>query len=166
MIGRTVACMPAQSSLLIAWSLAQRVRAPRGLNGGGGGGGADVAFIAGVILGLIALVIICGFIIVRLGKQARAGAEDAEGMSLDDLRAMKARGGLTTEEYQTIKQALAQKTIAQLDAKAARRDPHRAAGVSVPPRPERNVIERDNTKTAQPGFDLKGDPLPKTRQAE
>lgn len=91
-------------------------------------------------LALVALII-AGLVVAWmrrrvLGSQAR----EADAGLFDELRAMRDRGEMTPEEFDTAKAAM----VAKL------------SGKPIPPRPPATPAE----VVAKPGFDLTGAPLP------
>lgn len=97
---------------------------------------------------LMAVVIAGGLVAVFIRKRARSGAETpALGLTLADLREMKADGRLTEEEFERAKAMV----VGQLGGKVERLAPERV-------RIEGRIV--DGELRARTGFDLTGQPLP------
>lgn len=101
------------------------------------------------VFALIILIVVGGLVVIAmrrklLSKDSFIGHESG---LMDEMRGMHARGELTTEEYDRIRKRLV--------AKAAGKDPDAIAA-----KPEPTGPKASRERTAKPGFDLAGDPLP------
>lgn len=97
---------------------------------------------------LIVASLVFGFVVMALRRRLLGKAEDTvkPASLLEDLRAMRDRGEISQDEYDT--------TRATIAARAAGREP--------PPRPDpaRAPAAPDGAVTARPGYDLTGERLP------
>lgn len=129
------------------------------------GDSSSVITVLALIAGMIVLVVIAGFVLVRLRKRSTEGDDQADGLMMDDLRRLKDAGTLSDLEFQTLRRAMTEKSIAKIDAKLAARTRQPPTGNRLAPHPGEPPV-RDNERRARPGFDLTGEPLPKTPPPE
>lgn len=102
---------------------------------------------------LMFAVVLGGVLVVLLRKRFRSGGSEgpALGLTLADLRAMKADGRLSEEEFERAKAMV----IGELGGKVERLAPER---VRIEGRIEGRIV--DGELRARTGFDLTGQPLP------
>jgi hypothetical protein len=104
-------------------------------------------------LGAIMLVVVLGGVCILLYRRQVLGRESASAMQsgvFDELREMRDRGQITSEEFEEMK--------ARIVA--------RVAGRPLPPRIERPSVRFADERRAAPGFDLTGAPLPRPKDDE
>lgn len=152
--------IPSSTLALSTFTIAQRAARPPRVPPPGGMG--QVTFVLLVIGAMIVVVVIAGIVMVRLRKKATSDLVSSDAMTLDDLRRLKASGELSDEEYQTLSRAITQRSVAAMDARRAASQPAQASLRAQASRP----ASGDNSRTAPPGVDLTGDPLPKTPPPE
>ena len=111
--------------------------------------GGNIAEVWVWVVVLLVVVVLGGVLVVLVRKGARRDDSDrpALGLSLSDLREMKADGRLTDEEFERAKAMV----IGQLGGKV-----EGAGGERV--RVQGRVV--DGELRARPGYDLTGQPLP------
>jgi uncharacterized membrane protein len=137
-------------------------------SGAARGGSGSVVVVLGLIASMILFVIIAGVVLVKLRKRSTQSDEESSGLMLEDLRRLKAAGRLSELEYETLRRSMTEKSIEKMDAKRAARSKQTPTGVP-PPLPTTAPGEsrvRNNVRKARPGFDLTGEPLPKTPPTE
>lgn len=128
-----------------------------------------------VVGSLIVAVILCGILLMYLRRRMRDHSSplDSPGAMMEELRRLRKDGIMSESEYEASRRAAAAKLTTRPDA-AGSQSPSAAPGVAasarpITPSPPNRTIPKptpSNTpdrspRTARPGFDLTGEPLPK-----
>ena len=123
--------------------------------------GAKAATDAVLVLGgLIVIVVVGGFVVMHLRRRFMGDRDaDAQGLFMDDLRDLRKRGEISEEEYERARAVI----LARLSASMGR-----DGGPTTPTHPPRPAplsggSSAPSVRVARPGYDLTGEPLPRTR---
>lgn len=109
---------------------------------------------------LVVAVVLLGVVLMALRRRILGGDEPGQGEAIESLRRMHERGAISAREYRAIRSSMIEHLGGAGSAKPIDPVPSpagREEGVGQGPRRSPRPASR---RTADPGFDLTGEPLP------